>query len=242
MWYPVFLALLAGLCTALGALFVFVFKPTKKFMSVSIGFTGGIMITLALAGLLVEAIELSFLSALIGFTAGAFFLLFVDTMLPHIEFSMLEKGVLDKKIFKTAMLIAMGITIHNMPEGFAVVAGYQYLPAFGIFVAIALALHNIPEGIAIAIPIVSCGCCRRKAFLISLASGLAEAVGAIIGVLLLSIIVGFIPAALGFAAGVMTYLTADEILPMAQKCGHPHRIGFGFIFGCVVAILVSAIV
>ena len=242
MWYPVFLALLAGLGTALGALLVFIFKPTKTFMSISIGFAGGVMITLAFAGLLAEAMHLSFLSAIVGFALGAFFLLLIDTLLPHIEFSMLDKGVLDKKMFRTAMLIAMGITIHNMPEGFAVVAGYEYLPSFGIFVAIALALHNIPEGIAVALPIVSAGGSRRKAFIISSLSGLAEVVGAIIGVLLLSLISGLIPLALAFAAGVMAYITADEIIPMAQKYGHPHRMGFGFILGCIVAIMVSAIV
>ena len=242
MWYPILLAFLAGLATALGALLVFVFKPTKNFISLSIGFAGGVMITLAFAGLLAEAMEISFLSAIIGFAAGAFFLLFMDTLIPHIEFSMLDKGILDKKMFKTAMLITMGITIHNMPEGFAVTAGYQYLPAFGVFVAIALALHNIPEGIVVALPIISAGGSRRKAFIISMFSGLAETVGAVIGVLFFSLIGGFIPLALAFAAGVMVYLTVDEVLPMAQKYGHPHRIGFGFIAGCIIAIMISTIV
>lgn len=242
MWYPVFLAFLAGLGTALGALLVFIFKPTKKFISLSIGFAGGVMLTLAFAGLLPEAMEMSMLSAVIGFAGGALFLLFIDTLIPHIEFSMLEKGVIDKRMFRTAMLIAFGITIHNMPEGFAVVAGYQYLPAFGLFVAIALALHNIPEGIAVAIPIVSSGCCRRKAFIISAASGLAETVGAIIGVLLFTLIGNFVPLGLAFAAGVMVYITVDELIPMAQKYGHHHRMGFGFIAGCIIAILISTIV
>ena len=151
MWYPVFLALLAGLATALGALIAFAFKPTKKFISLSIGFTGGVMITLAFAGLLPEAMEISFLSAIVGFSAGALFLLLLDNLLPHMKFSVLEKGVIDKRMFKTAMLIAIGITLHNMPEGFAVAAGYSYLPSFGLFVAIAIALHNIPEGLAVGV-------------------------------------------------------------------------------------------
>lgn len=241
-FYPVFLSLIAGLATALGALIVFIFKPTKKFISISIGFAGGVMITLAFTGLLKEAMMMSFLSAIIGFTAGALFLLIMDTLIPHTKFSMFEKGVVNKRLFQTGVLIALGIAIHNIPEGFAVSAGYHYLPAFGIFVAIALALHNIPEGIAVAIPIVSSGCCRRRALLITLFSGLAEPIGAVIGILLLSFAGSFVPLGLAFAAGVMTYITIDEIMPMAQKYGHPHRIGFGFIAGCAIAMLISTIV
>ncbi|MFH0832476.1 MAG: ZIP family metal transporter [Candidatus Aenigmatarchaeota archaeon] len=241
IFYPVLLSLLAGMATALGALIVFVFKPTKKFISISIGFAGGVMITIALTGLLTEAMKLSFLSAIVGFAGGSLFMLFADTLVPHMKFSIFEKGAVNKRMFKTAMLIALGIAIHNMPEGFAVSAGYNYLPAFGIFIAITLALHNIPEGIAVALPLVASKCCRRRAFMITLFSGLAEPVGALIGILLLSMAGGLVPLGLAFAAGVMTYLTVDEIMPMAQKYGHPHRIGIGFIAGCIVSMLVSTI-
>jgi len=211
-------------------------------MSASIGFASGIMLTLAFTGLLHESMTISYELAIIGFVLGALLILILDSLLPHIEFSILEKGIIDKKIFKTAMLIAIGIALHNIPEGFAISAGFYHLPAFGLFVAVAIALHNIPEGIAIALPIVSAGGSRKRAFIISFLAGLSEPLGAVIGVLLLSLALGLIPLALAFAAGVMVYLTVDELLPMAQRYKHPHGMGFGVIAGCVVAILISMII
>ena len=239
---PILLALIAGFFTGLGALIIFIFKPTKVFMSASIGFASGIMLTLAFTGLLHEAITISYFPAIIGFVLGALIILILDSLLPHIEFSFLEKGIIDKKMFKTAMLIAIGMALHNMPEGFVVSAGFYHLPAFGLLVAVAIALHNIPEGIAIALPIVSAGGSRKKAFVISFLSGLSEPLGAVIGVALLSFALGLIPIALAFAAGVMVYLTIDELLPLAQRYKHPHGMGFGVIAGCVVAMLISMII
>ena len=239
---PILLALIAGLCTGLGALIIFIFKPTKVFMSVSIGFASGIMLTLAFTGLLHESMAISYILAIIGFVLGALFMLILDSLLPHIQFSILEKGIIDKKRFKIAMLIAIGMALHNMPEGFAISAGFYHLPAFGLLIAVAIALHNIPEGIAIALPIVSAGGSRKKAFIISFLFGLSEPLGAVIGVLVLSFALGLIPLALAFAAGVMVYLTVDELLPMAQRYKHPHGMSFGIIAGCVVAILISTII
>lgn len=155
--HPVFFSLAAGLCTALGALIAFIFKPTKVFMSVSIGFASGVMLTLAFTGLLPEAITINYGLAIVGFVFGALLILAFDSVMPHIAFSVLEKGIIDKKLFKTATLIAIGMSFHNLPEGFAVSAGFYHLPAFGLLVAVAIALHNIPEGIAIALPIISAG-------------------------------------------------------------------------------------
>ncbi len=211
-------------------------------MSASIGFASGIMLTLAFTGLLHESMEISYILAIIGFVLGALLILILDSLLPHMQFSILEKGIIDKKRFKTAMLIATGVALHNIPEGFAIAAGFYHLPAFGLFVAVAIALHNIPEGIAIALPIISAGGSRKKALTISFLSGLSEPLGAVIGVLLLSFALELIPIALAFAAGVMVYLTVDELLPMAQRYKHPHGMGFGVIAGCVVAILISTII
>jgi len=240
--FPILFALIAGLFTGLGALIIFIFKPTKAFMSVSIGFASGIMLTLAFTGLLHESMAISYKSAIIGFAFGALLILILDSLLPHIEFSILEKGIIDKKIFKTAMLVAIGMSLHNLPEGFAISASFYHLPAFGLFIAVAMALHNIPEGIAIALPIVSAGGSRKRALTISFLAGLSEPLGAVIGVLLLSSVLGLIPLTLAFAAGVMVYLTIDELLPMAQRYKHPHGMGFGVIAGCVVAILISTII
>lgn len=211
-------------------------------MSVSIGFASGVMLTLAFTGLLPEAIVINYGLAIVGFVFGALLILVLDSVMPHIAFSVLEKGIIDKKLFKTATLIAIGMSFHNLPEGFAVSAGFYHLPAFGLLVAVAIALHNIPEGIAIALPIISAGGSRKRAFIISLLSGLSEPIGAGIGVLLLSFAFSFIPLALAFAAAVMVYLTVDELLPLARRYEHTHIMGLGIIVGCVVAILIAKIV
>ena len=211
-------------------------------MAVSIGFASGVMLTLAFAFLLPEAITINYWLGIIGFISGALFILILDAVLPHIEFSVFEKGIIDKKMFRSASLIAIGMALHNMPEGFAVSAGFYHLPIFGLTVALAIALHNIPEGIVISLPIISAGGTRKKAFFISLLSGLSEPIGAAIGVLLLSFVLDLVPIALAFAAGVMVYLTVDELLPLARQYGHSHKMGLGIIIGCLVAMLIGKIV
>jgi ZIP family zinc transporter len=113
------------------------------------------------------------------------------------------------------------------------------MPAFGIVLAFAIALHNIPEGVAVAMPLQACGYGRKKTFLISLVSGLAEPLGAVIAVIFISFIPGVLPMMLGFAGGVMTYLTMDELIPTAEKYGSPHAIGFGLMAGLVLAMVIG---
>jgi ZIP family zinc transporter len=105
---------------------------------------------------------------------------FVDSLTPHIRFGVKEDSPLDGRLLKTSLLMAFGITVHNIPEGIAVGAGYMHLPEFGFMIALGIALHNIPEGIATALPLCEGGMGRRKAFRIALLSGLAEPIGALI--------------------------------------------------------------
>jgi ZIP family zinc transporter len=121
-------------------------------------------------------------------------------------------------------------------------AGYTALPAFGIMLAIVITIHNIPEGIAVSAPLCASGCSKRKVFTISLLSGLAEPVGAVLALLTLSVIPGILPLLLGFAGGVMTYITMDELIPTARKYGHSHVISTGLVIGLVVALLIGHLV
>ena len=88
----------------------------------------------------------------LGFAAGALLRFLVDSSAPHIRFAEEERKASDARRLKTGLLVAIGISIHNVPEGMAVGAGYVHLPEFGVFIALAIALHNIPEGIATALP------------------------------------------------------------------------------------------
>jgi ZIP family zinc transporter len=144
-------------------------------------------------------------------------------------------------LLRTGALLAIGITIHNLPEGVAVGAGYMHMPQFGIFIAMAILLHNIPEGIATALPLCRGGLRRRDAFLVALFSGLAEPVGAFAAALFLTRFQFLIPGSLAFAGGVMIFITLDELIPIAREHGHQHYVATGIILGSVCAFLLSGI-
>jgi ZIP family zinc transporter len=141
----------------------------------------------------------------------------------------------------SGILIAIGITIHNIPEGIAVGAGYMHTPSFGIFIAIAILLHNIPEGIATALPLCTSGICRWDSFRVAFLSGLAEPLGALAAALFLTSFQSLIPAALAFAGGVMVFITLDELIPAAREHGHHHTTAIGIILGAIFVFLLSGL-
>ena len=242
MLTAILLSLLAGLATGVGGLIVLGMKKvSKRSLGFGLGLSSGIMIIIGIHDLLGKSIELGdYNLAVASFSAGALFILAIDALVPH-EFFFKETGVKGRNIclMRIGMITALGITIHNIPEGMVVGAGYAAMPAFGIALTIAIALHNIPEGIALAMPLRACGWNNRKTFTISLFSGLAEPLGAVAAVAFLSFIPGILPVLLGFAGGVMTYLTMDELIPTAQKYGSPHAIGLGLMAGLVFAMIIG---
>jgi ZIP family zinc transporter len=152
------------------------------------------------------------------------------------HFGVREKGLVDVKLYKYSTLIAVGIALHNFPEGVALGSSYAYLPELGITVAVAMAIHNIPEGMAIAIPACLSGCSKKSAFRLALFSGLAEPAGAIVSLLLLDVFSGFVPFGLAFAAGIMVFITLDEIIPAASQNEHEHLTSFGIIAGSLLRL------
>jgi ZIP family zinc transporter len=147
----------------------------------------------------------------------------------------------DPKLLKTGILIAIGITIHNIPEGIAVGAGYMHLPKFCFFIALAILLHNIPEGIATALPLCKSGVPRWDSFRVALLSGMAEPLGALAATFFLSVFNDLIPAALAFAGGVMVFITLDELIPVAREHGHQHYTAMGIILGANFVFLLSGL-
>jgi ZIP family zinc transporter len=213
-----------------------------------------------------------FLTATIGFGLGAAFMFLIDFFTPHIRFGerepdnlrlqsnadecsqgrlqrrhrrhrwWTETRTIDKQLFKTGVLVAIGIAVHNTPEGIAVGAGYMHAPQFGIFIALAIGLHNIPEGIATALPLFQSGASRWVAFRTALLSGLAEPIGALLAALFLASFKEFIPGALAFAGGVMVFITLDELIPCAREYGHQHSTALGIIIGAISIFLLSGLI
>ncbi len=131
---------------------------------------------------------------------------------------------------------ALAIAIHNFPEGLATFIAGLKDPGVGIAIAVAIAIHNIPEGIAISVPIYYATGSKKKAFALSILSGFAEPVGAVVGYLILmpfmsESVFGVI---FGLVAGIMVYISLDELLPSAEKFGEHHIAIYGLISGMVV--------
>ncbi|HQP08395.1 MAG TPA: ZIP family metal transporter [Anaerolineaceae bacterium] len=265
------LSLMASMGTGIGGLIAVLKRPGRRSYGLLMGITAGVMITLAYLELVNEAWKLGgFWTATIGFGVGAVFMFLLDFFAPHMRFGEIESHSADNsppvhasgdmfpgrrrygrlrrgsnpynlKLVNTGLLLAIGITLHNLPEGIAVGAGYLHNPQFGLFIAIAILLHNIPEGIATALPLCTGGICRRDAFVVAFLSGLAEPVGALLASFFLVTFSKLLPGALAFAGGVMVFITLDELIPTAREHGHQHYTALGIILGSVFVFILSGI-
>ena len=242
---PFLLSIIAGLATGAGGLVVlYLRKISDRIVSLSMGFASGVMLMVAFNNLFLEAEKMLFHVELMTFFAiGAIMMMALDLAIPHIEPTRRKEDGRTEKMRQSGMLIAIGVTLHNLPEGFVVAAGYLFNPGLGLIIAVAIMLHNIPEGMATAIPLLEAGTKPLKTAVITLLSGLAEPVGAIIGAVALSafaprIVIGY---SLVFAAGVMTYITADELIPVAHEYGFKHTVSVGLLLGIIFALLIDTI-
>ena len=242
----------AGLSTGIGSLIAFLSKHTnRRFLSVSLGFSGGVMIYVSMVEIFAEAQNA--LTKELGerpggwATVGAFFAGMILTALidklipseenPH-EVRTVEEEEEPKpnKLMRMGLFTAMAIAIHNFPEGLATFVSALQEPSVAIPIVVAIAIHNIPEGIAVSVPIYQATGSKKKAFWYSFASGLAEPLGALVGVLLLMPIMNDVVFGVLFAAvaGIMVFISIDELLPAAREYGEPHLSLYGLISGMAV--------
>jgi ZIP family zinc transporter len=237
------LSLFAGSATVIGGILVVLLRRiSDRFIAGSMGFASGVMLLVSFLNLFVESLELaSYLYVSLAFTAGSIFMIIIDLFLPHLELGKKEDGIIKKsKQLKPGILILIGITIHNIPEGIVVSTGYAHLPQLGILIAIAVFFHNLPEGIATAVSLASGGSRKRDVVLAVLISGLAEPFGALLGgTILIGASNETIGLALAFAAGVMTYITADELIPIAGERGHKHVMSIGLLLGIIFMMILN---
>ena len=249
--------LCAGLATGIGSLLAFTATRTnKKFLSLALGFSAGVMLYVSFVEILQKSIdslseasgsfETGYLYATLGFFGGILVIALIDKLIdhdhgnPHEIHSVREMDDPDLKeknvLLRMGLFTALAIAIHNFPEGLATFIATYEEPAVGIAIAIAIAIHNIPEGIAVSIPIYHATGSRLKAFWYSFASGLAEPIGAIIGFFILlqffnDFIFGLIFAGV---AGIMVFISLDQLLPTAQRYGYHHLSIYGLIAGMLV--------
>ncbi len=244
MGHEIFIALLlttgAGLATTIGSVLgLAVRKPGPKFMAFTLGFSAGVMILVSFVELLQGSIQdIGFLNAHIAFFIGMGSFFLIDVLLPHEYIGHIDHkqdGTSDE-LMRTGILVAVGIGIHNFPEGLATFAGALEDINLGFAIAIAIAIHNIPEGLAVSAPIYAATGSRKKAFFYSFLSGVSEPIGAGIAALILlpflsSALLGWV---LAVVAGIMVSISLDELVPVAKSFDSEHVPILGVMVGMIV--------
>ena len=243
--------------TLIGSAFVFFMKKEMPVLlqKALLGFASGVMVAASVWSLLIPSMEMSagegictVLPAAIGFIAGMGFLLAVDYLTPHLHIGDESLEGLKARISKTAML-ALAVTIHNIPEGMAVGVviagslqdGIGIAPAAAMATAIGIAIQNIPEGAIISMPMRAAGNSRRKSFLIGGLSGIVEPIGAVLVILLASLMTPILPYFLAFAAGAMLYVVVEELIPEASVGQHSNISTIGFAIGFVLMMVLDVV-
>ncbi|OGX16885.1 MAG: hypothetical protein A3K83_04055 [Omnitrophica WOR_2 bacterium RBG_13_44_8b] len=242
IWLPLLLSFLAGLFTVMGSLITFFIRDFKRsYLQFSLGLSSGVMIYVSFVELLAAAIKvIGPLKANFAFFSGIILFMLIDFLIPHeyIE-ERIRTDTHDKKLMAAGIFTTLGIAIHNFPEGIAVFMSSLVSIKLGIVLAIAIALHNIPEGIAVAMPIFYATKSKRKAFWYSFLSGFAEPAGAVIALLLLMPFLGpsVLSLCLAFVAGIMVFISFDELLPLSCE-GEGYHIS---ISGVIIGMLIMAL-
>lgn len=243
--FGLLLSTLAGLSTLIGGAFGLIAKrPGPRFMALTLGFSAGVMIHVSFVELLQAGVEsIGFATAHLAFFLGIGVMFLVDALIPHDYFGVEEHGPGHSHegqergaLMKTGLFVALGIGIHNFPEGIASFVGALENPSLGISIAAAIAIHNIPEGLAVAAPVFAATGSRKKALLWTFLSGIAEPLGAGVAALILlpllsEAVLGYVLAAV---AGVMVFISLDELIPTSRSYGKEHLSILGVAIGMVV--------
>ena len=243
------------LMTSLGASFVFFFqnKPKEHIQKIFIGFAAGVMIAASVWSLLIPAIEeaesngrIGWIPAAGGFVLGILFLMLLDSIMPHLHPGSKKAEGLTSSMKRTTLLV-LAVTLHNIPEGMAVVLSFALAAQHGdnalytaaMALAIGIGIQNFPEGAAISLPLRNEGMGRGKAFLMGSMSGIVEPIFGIFTVLIAGGIQPAMPWLLSFAAGAMLYVVVEELIPEAHLGEHSHIGTLGVMGGFLVMMILD---
>ncbi len=242
-WFEVgMLGMLAGVVgTGTGGLLsIFIKKPTPRFTGTILAFAAGIMLSIIFLELIEEAIDSSgHWATILGLTLGMAIFYVLDHFLPHHHTVSAEDTPFGGYL-KKGTLLALGIALHNLPEGLAIGTGYVGSTELGLSLAILIGLHNIPEGMAVAAPLKQGGYNYTRVIAVTALAGVPMGVGALIGAAIGSISDSVLGISLGFAAGAMLYIVCDELIPDAYESAGAHLSIFGIFCGTILGLLFTA--
>jgi ZIP family zinc transporter len=235
--YALLLSIIAGMATLIGAIIVIIIKKeNKKFISASLGFASGIMISVSMLELFSKSNELitnstnTLLGAIISTICLAFGM-FITFLINHFvqDENKAVNNLSNNKLLTTGIVSMLVIALHNFPEGIATFMSSYGNTALGISITIAIAMHNIPEGITVALPIYLSTNSKKKAFLYTFLSGITEPLGAILAFLILRYFLTdlLLGAIFGIVGGIMIYIAVDDLIPTSRKYGYD---GIALIF------------
>ena len=234
--FPFVLALLAGLATGIGGLIVFIVKEvTAEMMAFLLAMAAGVMILVSTLDLWFgRALEFGFIPITFAFGIGVGTVYAVSHYTNKNEIE--EELTRERKLYKSGMLTAIALAIHNFPEGLAMGVAVLESAQYGVVLMAAIALHNIPEGIAVAAPIQAGNGGRLKATLVAMATGLTEPLGALFALLVLGSILTpiMVGCSLAFVGGIMTVVAIKELIPQAMSQNRPRHMLVGALFGAAV--------
>ena len=247
--------LIPFIVTTLGAGMVFLMKKkmNTKVEKLLLGFASGVMIAASIWSLIVPSIDMAeeqniiaWIPAASGFLLGVFFLLILDSLIPHLHLKSNQPEGIKSKLKKTTMMV-LAVTLHNIPEGMAVGVTFAgvLIGNTGITIAGAMALtlgiaiQNFPEGAIISMPLKTEGMSKIKAFLYGTLSGIVEPIAAIITILLTNMVVPILPYLLSFAAGAMIYVVVEELIPESQIGEHSNIGTIGVAIGFVIMMILD---
>lgn len=249
--------LLPLLGTMIGSAFVFMMKNemSTRLQKSLLGFASGVMVAASVWSLLIPAMGMmansgawSVVPAAVGFLLGIGFLLLIDELTPHLHIGTDKPEGLRSHLSKTTML-ALAVTIHNLPEGMAVGVvfagaenGSTHISlAAAISVSLGIAIQNIPEGAIISMPMRAVGNSRWKSFMLGSLSGVVEPIGALAVILLATDLMPTLPYMLAFAAGAMFYVVVEELIPEASSGQHSNLSTIGFAIGFVLMMVLDVV-
>lgn len=207
---------------------------SNKFLSFILEFAAGLMTAIVCFDLIPEALKIVNLTkCILGIFIGIVSMIFCDNVVNSRFNSKSNSG---NSLLKTGIIIAIGLAIHNFPEGLAIGAGFESSSSLGFKLAIAIALHDIPEGISISLPLKTAGTSAFKAILITFFSGLTTGLGAFVGSILGSISLDLIGISLSFAAGAMLYIISCELIPESKNMYKGRFASLGNMLGLIIGM------
>ena len=236
------IGLISGMAgTSIGGLMAFfVKKVNRRFISSVLEFSAGLMTSVVCFKLIPEAfkfggIKLTFFGVFLGVAT----ILLVEELLARARFIKAKKQ--NSGLLRAGIVMAIGIALHNFPEGFAVGSGFEASLSLGIMITAVIIIHDIPEGIAMAVPMKAGGFTSKKAFALTALSGVPMGLGALLGAIIGGISEKFIGACLGFAAGAMLYVVYGELMIESKKLYLGRLPSISNVFGIVCGIIVTTI-